>query len=51
MMLQKSHFPLMQSNLLANDNVPVDLGPPYIPGNEDEAADNFYLSQVEQVWS
>jgi hypothetical protein len=51
MMQQKSHFPLLQADFLANDNVPVYQDPPHYSVGEEGDMDALYLSQVEQVWS
>jgi hypothetical protein len=51
MMPQKSHFPLLQADFLANDNVPANQGSPHSSVGEDGDVDALYLSQIEQVWS
>ena len=48
---QKSHFPLLQADFLANDNVPANQEPPHYSVGEDGDVDALYLSQIEQVWS
>ena len=50
-MPQESHFPLLQSVFLANDNVPSIQDPPYYPVMEEGGEDALYQSQVDQVWS
>ena len=51
MMPQKSHFPLLQADFLANDNVPENQDPPHYSVGEGGYVDALYLSQIEQVWS
>jgi hypothetical protein len=51
MMPQKSYFPLLQGDFLANDNVPVIQDPPHYSVGEEGDVDALYLCQVERVWS